>query len=164
MGASKSKGVKYKEKPRTGIQVGGTPVQSIRAGGDPDSIMSLYPSWRFLRCDSSGRWAFNGERLERTFWSEIFPKLQELEGMTWSDILVKSQKRYHNIAPEALNKDAQDRLTELCVEAGAICSLRLTGKQRIYGYLEGPVYHILWYDNGHGDNDTCVCRSYKKHT
>lgn len=164
MGASKNKGAKYKEKPYTGIKTGGSPVQTIQIGGDPDSIMQFSPSWRFLRCDLSGRWAFNEERLDKVFWNEIFPKLQDFERMTWSDILVKGQKQNHNIEPDNLNKDAQDRLAKLHIEAAAICSLRLSGAQRIYGYMEGPIYYILWYDDNHGDNDTCVCRSYKKHT
>ena len=33
-------------------------------------------------------------------------------------------------------------------------------------YNENPawVFHVLWFDDKHGDNSACVCRSYLKHT
>ena len=64
----------------------------------------------------------------------------------------------------ALIKIARDRLYELHIEAEAIMSLRINATHRLYGYLEGAVFHILWFDPNHGDNDNCVCRSHKKHT
>lgn len=42
--------------------------------------------------------------------------------------------------------------------------VRITGKHRLYGFMRGAVFNVLWYDLDHGDNDTCVCRSRKKHT
>ena len=50
------------------------------------------------------------------------------------------------------------------IEAESLISLRLTGNHRLYGYMTGRVFNVLQYDNNHGDNSTCVCRSYLKHT
>ena len=80
--------------------------------------------------------------------------------MTWGQILLEGKKQNHSIVPEKLNKCARDRLIELRVEAEAIYSLRLGGTLRLYGYMNGATYSILWYDEDHGDNDTCVCRSF----
>ena len=84
--------------------------------------------------------------------------------MTWSDIFISAKKHNHAIDVASLNKSSRDRFSELCIEAEAIHSLRLGGTIRLYGFLTGPIYNILWYDNDHGDNSTCVCRSAKKHT
>lgn len=92
------------------------------------------------------------------------PHFQGWETQTWKEILVNAKKQNHSIEASELNKAASDRLIELYVEAEAIISLRLTGTHRIYGYIKGSVFNILWVDLNHGDNNTCVCRSRKKHT
>lgn len=74
------------------------------------------------------------------------------------------QKQNHSINVGELSKAASDRLMELYIEAESLISLRLNGTHRIYGYMNGAVFNILWVDLEHGDNAACVCRSYKKHT
>lgn len=155
MAASKKKGV---------IKQGGNPLGGIRTGGDPDSIMSFHPSWNFCSCDPDGRWAFCQERLGSIFWTTIFPKLQELEKMTWGEITLKAKKQNHSIDLEDLNKDARDKLIQLHIEAESLLSLRFGGTLRLYGFMVGAVYNILWYDDNHGDNSSCVCRSTLKHS
>lgn len=92
------------------------------------------------------------------------PYFQSLEKQTWNEILLVNKKNNHSLNLDDLNKVAQDRLVELKIEAESLISLRLSGKHRIYGFRNGRVFNILWYDDDHGDNDTCVCRSRKKHT
>ena len=84
--------------------------------------------------------------------------------MTWSQIAIDGKKQNHSINVDSLNKAARDKLAELHIEAESLLSLRLGGTTRIYGFLAGPVYNILWYDDTHGDNDKCVCRSKLKYT
>ena len=81
--------------------------------------------------------------------------LKEWENRTWNEILVISKKE---------NTKAKDRLDDLMLEVKAIISMRINATHRLYGYRIGSVFYILWFDNNHGDNDTCVCRSRKKHT
>lgn len=152
--------------PERKICTGGTPISEIRVGGDPNSYYRYQPVWRFAACDTDkdGAWAFCKARLSDEFWEEIFPKLREFESMTWGDIFITAKKQNHSITPDELNKCAQDRLRGMSIEAEAIHSLRLGGKLRIYGFMTGATYNILWYDNDHGDNETCVCRSRLKHT
>lgn len=57
-----------------------------------------------------------------------------------------------------------DRLAEKYIELDSIISLRLTGKHRLYGYIQKSTFYVLWYDDNHGDNNECVCRSNLKHT
>lgn len=131
---------------------------------DPESILGENPSWRFLDCDAEGAWAFNSGRMAETFWRTVFPKMQLFERMTWRGINLEAKKEHHQIETASLSKKAQKRLEELRIEADSIQSLRLGSKIRLYGYLVGPVMHVLWYDDDHGDNETCVCRSKLKHT
>lgn len=167
MAASKRKKCAARDRtPERQIHRGGTPVSEIRIGGNPDSYYECHPVWRFATCDvdESGAWAFCKSRLSDEFWEQIFPKLREFESMTWGDIFITAKKQNHSVTPDELNKCAQDRLRGMSVEAEAIHSLRLGGRLRIYGFMTGATYNILWYDNDHGDNETCVCRSRLKHT
>ncbi len=98
------------------------------------------------------------------FWTEILPRLKSLESQTWSEILVRDKKQNHSLDLSELNKVAQDRLASKYIEAESLISLRVTGSHRLYGYMTGRVFNVLWYDDDHGDNSTCVCRSRLKHT
>lgn len=130
---------------------------------NPDVFYPKNPAWNFHTCDNK-MWAFTEKNAGKFFWNEILPRLKEWESQTWNDILVKASKQNHSIDCTKLNSCAQKRLTEKYIEADSLISLRLNGTHRIYGYMDGAVFNILWFDPSHGDNDTCVCRSKKKHT
>ncbi len=124
---------------------------------DPATYNNMRPSWCFRACDEE-LWNFSAEN----FMNDILPKLKEFETQTWNEILIRGKKNNHSIDSEKLNKVARERLEKLKVEAASIISLRLSATHRLYGYRIDGVYYILWYDNNHGDNSTCVCRSRKK--
>ena len=104
---------------------------------DPDQFYRQHPAWNFSSCDKE-LWSLNAAEARLLFWDEILPRFQGLESQTWSDILVKARKYNH--------------------------SLRVTATHRVYGIMQDSVFNILWIDLDHGDNETCVCRSHKKHT
>lgn len=135
----------------------------IDQGGNPDQYYSQCPTWKFSNCDKEN-WSLQSNEVQEIFWDEILPHLQGWETQTWGNILVDAKKQNHSIEVEDLSKRAIDRLVRLYIEAEALVSLRLTATHRIYGYMKGPVFNILWVDLEHGDNTLCVCRSYKKHT
>lgn len=136
---------------------------SIGQGGNPDQYYSQYPAWNFSSCDKEN-WSLYSDGVRKIFWDEILPHIQGWETQTWGDILINAKKQNHSINVGDLNKIASDRFVELYIEAESLISLRLTGTHRIYGYMNGSVFNILWIDLDHGNNATCVCRSYKKHT
>lgn len=131
----------------------------VAIGGNPQAYYKEHPSWCFNNCDTE-MWAFSDS--QEMFWSEIFPRLKSWETQTWGDILIIAKKQNHSINVRDLNTTAQDRLSGLYIEMESIVSLRLSSTHRIYGYLTGSAFNILWYDTNHGDNLTCVCRSRKK--
>jgi hypothetical protein len=153
-GSKKDKQIKQKENPKG---------KSIAQGGDPGQYYSQNPAWTFANSDQE-MWAFSQEHIGDLIWSEILPRLKALETQTWGEILVRDKKLNHSLNLNDLNKVAQDRLAERYIEAESLISLRVTGNHRLYGYMSGRVFNILWYDDDHGDNSKCVCRSYLKHT
>lgn len=130
---------------------------------NPEQYYSQNPAWTFANSDQE-MWAFSQEHIGELIWSEVLPRLKALETQTWSEILVRDKKQNHSLDLTALNRSAQDRLTKKYVEAESLISLRMNGSHRLYGYMTGRVFNVLWYDNDHGDNSKCVCRSYLKHT
>jgi hypothetical protein len=130
---------------------------------NPESVNTSKPSWAFYRCDKEGRWAFTQDRLQIIFWNKILPRLKDLEQQRWCDFS-GPKKESHFVATSTLNDCAQKRLEELGIVEDEIFSLRLENRMRIYGLRPKSTLIILWYDENHGDNDSCVCRSYKKHT
>lgn len=154
MAASKKKKVAQKEIPKSNY------VGQVE---NPDSFYDKKPSWNFASCDTEF-WPFNEEHVGASLWSEIIPFFKNLESMRWKEILLDSKKQNHAIDASDLNVKAIKRLAEKYIEHESIYSLRISGTHRLYGYITNSVFHVLWYDTDHGDNDTCVCRSVKKHT
>ena len=154
MAACKKKKVKQVKNPDTKV---------IREGGNPNSYYMQHPTWCFSKADNE-KWAFSQNHIGEIIWTEIIPRLVGFESQTWKEILVGDKKSNHSIDVNELNKCASDRLAELHIEAESVISLRLSGKHRIYGYIINGTFYILWYDEDHGDNNTCVCRSHLKHT
>lgn len=153
-GSKKDKRIRQKEVPKG---------KSIAQGGDPEQYYSQNPAWTFANSDQE-MWPFTQEHIGELIWDEILPRIKALESQTWNEILVRDKKQNHSINVEELSKIAQDRLANRFIEAESLISLRVTGNHRIYGYMTGRVFNILWYDDDHGDNKTCVCRSHLKHT
>jgi len=88
------------------------------------------------------------------FIDNIYPKLKELEHLTWYEIITQKNKRerskHHAIEKIKLNKKAQERLIELKLDDyDELFSLRLSGGERIWGIREFNCLQILWWDANH---------------
>jgi hypothetical protein len=84
--------------------------------------------------------------------------LQSLETMTWSDIHGTGS---HPIPVDSLCKDARDRLSAIGKgdEYQELYSVRLSGRERIWGMRLGSELYLLWWDPEHE-----ICPSKLKHT
>ncbi|MCD8020559.1 MAG: hypothetical protein LUF92_13555 [Clostridiales bacterium] len=153
-GSKRKKEIKQRENPKG---------KHIAQDGDPGRFYSDSPAWTFANSDQE-MWAFSQDHIGDLLWTEILPRLKALEAQTWSQILVRDKKQNHSLDLTELNKIAKDRLAFKYIEAESLISLRITGTHRLYGYMTGKIFNVLWYDNNHGDNNTCVCRSRLKHT
>jgi len=100
---------------------------------------------------------FGWHEIERVKLDEIRNKLANFESMTWGEILGRNS---HLIPVGDICKGARDRLEALKQDdIDELLSLRLSGKQRIWGILEEQALKLLWWDPEH-----LVCPSQKKHT
>ena len=116
----------------------------------------MSPLWSFSLLDIGSTWCWSKMSPEQ--FGEVFAKLKNFETMKWAEI--KGPKKSHFIKKTRLIKEAQDRLSEIGFEEEEeLFSLRLEGKQRIWGLLDDHVLRILWWDPEHE-----ICPSNLKHT
>jgi hypothetical protein len=99
---------------------------------------------------------FGWHRVDGTTLQYVRNRLAQFETMTWSEILVQAKKQNHSIEVTDLCKEARRRLEERRFLLDEVVSLRLSGKERVFGYLENGVLVLLWWDPDHQ-----VCPSLK---
>lgn len=69
---------------------------------------------------------------------------------TWKDIQTESRKRDHPIDPADICKEAQDRLVALKInDIDVLWRFRFSGPQRLWGYKQGRVLLVIWWDPHH---------------
>jgi hypothetical protein len=113
----------------------------------PPGYNHLRPSWRVASMqlvDPYGWHTVDGKTL-----LYIREKLALFETMTWNEILVASKKQNHSIAVADLSPEAQQRLEDLGLGLDDVVSLRLSGPERVFGYLDNGVLVLLWWDPDH---------------
>ncbi len=88
--------------------------------------------------------------LQRDKILEIAGKLAEFEKLTWHEILVISKKRNHSVLVSKLCSEARKRLAAILQDdIDEIVSLRLSGKERVWGIRQAGVFKVLWWDPKH---------------
>lgn len=122
---------------------------------DPNSA---FPSWRVALLEMVG--PFGWHEIDKDKLSQVREKLANFESMTWNETLVTHKHQNHSVTLDKLCKDALDRLREIKQDdIESLVSLRLTGKERVWGIRQGEVLKVLWWDPEH-----LVCPSLKTHT
>ncbi len=129
-----------------------------RLSENPDAYLALNPSWRIGKVDLVD--PFGWHCLDQDSIHRIRQKLSEFESMTWSEVLIKARKQNHPVPVSHFNKPARSRLAALALDdQEELLSLRLAGKERIWGILVRGVLTLLWWDPHHR-----VCPCDLKHT
>lgn len=120
------------------------------------STQGDYPRWSFTRIDWNGPWCPKALGAHKLL--EVVNKLTQFEGRTWGDI--ESDRRNHAVETASVGKAAQARLVEIRQDdVASLFSLRLSGRERVWGIREGALFRLLWWDPEHS-----VYPSKKKHT
>lgn len=92
---------------------------------------------------------------ENIFWSEILPKLKELEKINWFELEKqqfgsKGKTKHHFIEVSKIIPEAKKRLEQLKLDDhDELFSIRLSGAFRIWGIRQFGYLQILWFDQGH---------------
>jgi hypothetical protein len=77
----------------------------------------------------------------------VIDGLRPFESMTWGEI---EGSRSHFISRSSIIAAAQKRLREIKQDdVDELFSLRLTGRQRIFGIRDGAILRLLWWDPLH---------------
>jgi hypothetical protein len=88
----------------------------------------------------------------------LVSKLQSFGTMSWAEVEGKTGS--HFVSVEAFSSNAQNRLSALNQEdIDSLFSLRITGKERLWGIRDRAMLKLIWWDPEHE-----VCPSTKKHT
>lgn len=121
---------------------------------EPGNYDTLFASWAFSKIQRGGLWDITQK--DWIIWNDrILSKLSSLESMTWAEIKVipkdgrKGGNKHHNISVEDFSKKAKDELKRLNLHYDELFSLRLTNRERIFGFLERGTLYLIWYDAEH---------------
>ncbi|OMC47367.1 hypothetical protein A5742_24450 [Mycolicibacterium fortuitum] len=100
----------------------------------------------------AGEWAWD---LTPKDIADLLKLLEELSRLTWREVKAmttggrEGHKKHHDQPVSSICTQAQQRLGELQVDVERVFRLRHGSAIRIWGYLAGPVFRILWYDREH---------------
>jgi hypothetical protein len=136
-----------KKKPKIGKAPISTKTPRMDLQNAPTSILDLKPSWRFDIIDLESSWGwFNIE--SKNLLRDILEKLKNFERMTWGEI--ERKKQSHIMPLDKIEKKAIDRLRERNLDdLEALYSIRISGKERIWGKRERDAFYIIWWDPDH---------------
>jgi hypothetical protein len=115
--------------------------------------------WRFKHVDNDSPWGI--DKLTPEEMTELLSKLQDVETQTINELFHNGDEPGKHYECDRLpNKLASERLAALgLTDMTRVSRLRFGGKPRLYGFLLGNVFHILWWDQKHE-----IWPSQKKHT
>lgn len=85
---------------------------------------------------------------------------KSFESMTWNQIFIDNSENNHAISLNDIEKFAYDRILSLSYDdQNCLWSLRLNGRQRLWGIREKNYFLVIWWDPFHQ-----VCKSNLKNT
>ena len=105
--------------------------------------------WRFCHVDHDGPWGFG--KVDAPMLRDILDKLAHFESMTINELFNFSSYPGTDYDVASLPTTAAlDRLEEIGLsDMTKIHRLRLRGERRLYGFLVGHVFHVVWWDPNH---------------
>jgi len=103
--------------------------------------------WHVGKIDKDGPWGWKDIEPER-LWNNIHSKMSSFESMTWDEVMKGGDN--HPVSVDGIIPDARRRLEEIGQDdIDELFSLRLSGRERIYGIRAGHIFKVLWRDPNH---------------
>lgn len=115
--------------------------------------------WRFTHLDNDGPWGFTNADIVTV--CDVLRKLASFETMTVAEVFHRGDEPGKDYDVAALpNPVARNRLEVAgLADQTKIWRIALGGRPRLYGFLVGNIFHVVWWDPEHE-----VWPSQKKHT
>jgi hypothetical protein len=119
---------------------------------EPKSQVPSYndrnPAWRVRHIQMVDPYGWH--QLSRGDIGKILDKLKHFESKTWNEILVIGKKFNHSIAVEKFRcNQAKKWMGKHMPDQHELWTLRVSGKERVWGILSEGVYQILFWDPHH---------------
>lgn len=113
------------------------------------------PEFRAEQMDMGGSWGWNN--FQGSQIQVLLLRIFEFQKLTWQEL---RNTHSHLVDVVDLDSKAQKRLKEIKKDdLDQLFSLRLSGRERMWGIKDSNLLWLLWWDPRHE-----VCPSYKKHT
>jgi hypothetical protein len=110
------------------------------------NIENIYMSWRFSKADLGG--PYHCCNFSHDDYKLIWDRLRAFEGMNIDAF--KRDGSLHDITPDKLSPDAQNRLNELQLDdVDTVYSFHIKGKCRLWCIRHLNIFCILWWDREH---------------
>jgi hypothetical protein len=129
--------------------------QVIKSAAPPEPINDKKFCWSASELDHEydGDWDW---KLDPKEAADLLQLLEDMSQKTWQevkDLRTGSNRRsrplHHDQPINSICLAARRRLAQLQVAVESVFRLRKGNTIRVWGYLVGPVFHILWYDRDH---------------
>jgi hypothetical protein len=113
------------------------------------------PAWCFALADTAGPFRWQG--IVPAHLVDLLHHLKSFQSMTWKQI---KDAGSHNVELSMASAEACKRIAEIKLDdLDELFSLRVTGRRRVIGVLNGARFSFLWWDPDHA-----VFPSRLKHT
>ena len=136
-----------------------TSERSPRATASPQSLMQMRMEYRILdSADRDGSWTWGQGR---NWCSPEFNNDQSctvratmiaMSALYWHEIHAQvsgGHNKHHTQSWDSICREAQDRWIEVGRTEDELFRFRTSGKGRIWGYREGNVFFVVWWDSEH---------------
>jgi hypothetical protein len=130
-------------------------MASGKRTGDPSSLLPSSRNsddricWRFTHLDDEGPWGL--APLDHARVLGLLAEMVKFESQTINELFHRGEwpGKCHDV--ESLpNKTARDRLEAMGLpDMTKIWKLRIGGPGRLWGFLIGNVFHVVWWDPEH---------------
>ena len=146
-----------KNAPRIAVPISGERIpkasESILGNFQPKAVeqarsMSLKAAWRVNKIQMADPYGWHD--MDSQTLGYIRGKLSAFESMTWNEIFTVAKKQNHSISVESLKcRDAKRWMQENMPDQTELWTLRLSGKERIWGVFAEGAYLIVFWDPNH---------------
>ncbi|MGW5352180.1 hypothetical protein ACWERV_16925 [Streptomyces sp. NPDC004031] len=123
----------------------GAPRTLLPSAGRSDSRIC----WRFTHVDNEGPWGLAG--LSQAETAELLAAMTKFESQTINELFHMGEwpGKCHDV-DTLPSKEARDRLVALGLsDQTKVWKLRIGGPGRLWGFLIGNVFHVIWWDPRH---------------